>query len=227
MQTQNSIVTELESAVARTQQVGAAGKILEVLQYPDPRLREVSKPVILDVLDPTFQQFLNDLAATMEALRGLGLAAIQVGVASRALVVRDADGSVVKVINPVVTESDGEVTMPEGCLSFPGLYLNIKRPKDVTVEYINEKGERKTAMADGLLARAIVHEIDHLDGKVFTDLVPKILRSGILKKYETKKQKYEAYREGLSAPKSTGPKYAKKTKAERQKEKKKRYGGKR
>ncbi len=228
MSTQNSIVKELETAVARTHQVGNQGKVLDIIQYPDPRLREVSTPVLQDILDPTLQAFLQDMVTTMNHWRALGLAAVQVGVLSRILVVRDNDGSPVVAINPVIVDSDGEVLLNEGCLSFPGLFLNVRRPADVTVQYFDAGGVRRTSMADKMLGRSLLHEMGHLDGELFIDLVPKILRSQVLKKYEVQLGKLETLQKKVATLKANvgKSKYVKKTKAERQKEKKKRAAGK-
>lgn len=215
-----SIANNLETAVENLAQKNS-GRVLDVLQYTDPRLREVSRPV-LNILDPEFQGFLDDMVATMEAYKALGLAAVQVGVPYCALVVRDNDGSPLKIINPVVVDTDGEIEIQEGCLSFAGLFLKIARPEEVTIKYFDETGVQKTSIGNKLLGRAILHEIGHLEGKLFTDEISPILRSGVLRKYELRKRKVAAFLKLGNSGKVSN----KKTKAERKKEKKKRASGK-
>lgn len=167
-----------------------SGAVLQIIQWPDPTLRAVSKPVVSGIVDDKpLQELLDDMVTTMQGYGAVGLAAIQVGVPLRVLVVQDEKRQPVKVINPVVKEADGNSLQREGCLSFPGLFVAIKRPAEVVVEFYDEKGEKKTTVASDLLGRAIQHEIDHLDGKVFLDLVSKINKAEVLRGYERTKKK--------------------------------------
>jgi peptide deformylase len=162
----------------------------QVIIYPNTILQMVSKPVVNDIVtDEELQDVLDDMVFTLQANKAVGLAGIQIGVPLRILVVQDASQEPIKVINPVIKERDGSSWGREGCLSMPGLYLNIKRAKEVVVEYFNEKGELKTTVNDGLLGRAIEHEFDHLDGKMFFENLSKVERSIALQKYSKIKRK--------------------------------------
>lgn len=219
-----SLTRSLEAAVNNVARNLRPGRVLEILEYTDPRLREISTPVVSDILADDFQGLLNDMVATMEAHKALGLAAVQVGVPIRVLVVRDNNGESIKVINPVIVDTDGEISIQEGCLSFPGLFLRITRPSEVTIKYFDETGVQRTSIGDKLLGRAILHELGHLDGKLFTDEISPVLRSGVLRKYELQKRKVSAFikanRRNSTATSKT------KKKADRKKEKKKRSQGK-
>ncbi len=184
------VIDALKACESNIQRIGVPpGSPLVVLPYTDLRLREVSRPMIDDIFKDDFQLFLNNMVSTMVAHYAVGLAAIQVGVPLRVMVVRESDGNPVKIINPVLKDVDTElIEMSEGCLSYPGLFLKLKRPAEATIEFLNEKGELRVATGDKLLGRAILHEMDHLDGKLFVDLVPKVLRRGVIDKYEIKKR---------------------------------------
>ncbi len=162
------------------------GNVLEVLQWPDPRLRQVSRPVISGIIeDQGLQDLLNDMVATMQAYRAVGLAAIQVGVSLRVLVVQDRKLEPVKMINPVIKDVDGRSFEKEGCLSFGGLFVAVERPTEATVEYFDENGDKKVVVVQGLMAKAVVHEMEHLEGKVFLDSVSKMRRQSSLKELES------------------------------------------
>lgn len=164
-------------------------KVLEVLTWPDKRLCRVSTAVTTNICDDEpLQELMDDMVATMNAYRATGLAAIQVGVDLRVLVVRDQK-DVVKIINPIIKSTEGSIHQREGCLSFPGLYVAIRRPEELVIEYHNEKGVRKTTVGRGLLARAIAHEMDHLDGLTFLDRVPRFNRVEIVKNYNRLQKK--------------------------------------
>jgi peptide deformylase len=168
-------------------------QIRGILQYPDERLNVVSAPVLSDIPnDAELQNLLSDMVETMAAFRGVGLAAIQLGVPTRALVV-NVDGNVTKVINPRLVEvSEEQATEKEGCLSFLGVYINVRRPAEVVVEFFDETGTKRTVAGDGLLARAIAHEIDHLDGKTMLDRVSKVERSMALEKHRVAQRRVKA-----------------------------------
>jgi len=143
----------------------------EILEYPDPRLREVAEPVL--TVTPEIQTLVDDMAETMYAAPGCGLAATQLGIALRIFVVDCADEdepSDLRVfINPEILEKDGQVVWNEGCLSFPGVREEIKRAERVKVRALDRAGTSFELEADGLLAVAIQHETDHLNGVLMID----------------------------------------------------------
>lgn len=143
---------------------------LRNLRYEgDEILRKKSKEV--SVVDDRIRTLLNDMVETMYAHDGVGLAAPQVGILKRAVVIDVEDGHVYKMINPKIVEKSGEQVGQEGCLSVKEKKGIVSRPMNVTVEYIDENGEPVTLVAEELLARAICHEVDHLDGILFVDRV--------------------------------------------------------
>ena len=145
---------------------------LRNLRYEgDEILRKKSKEV--SVVDDKIRTLLDDMVETMYAHEGVGLAAPQVGILKRVVVIDVEDGRVYKMINPKVTEMSGEQIGQEGCLSVKEKKGIVNRPMKVTVEYIDENGEPVTLVAEELLARAICHEVDHLDGILFLDRVKK------------------------------------------------------
>ena len=143
--------------------------IREILHYPDPRLRTVAKPV--EVFDDSIRTLVKDMAETMYSAPGIGLAATQVDVHQRVIVIDiTPDKSDLKVlINPQLSELKGETVMEEGCLSVPGVYDNVQRAERVHVKAMDENGQAWEMEAEGLLAVCIQHEIDHLDGILFID----------------------------------------------------------
>lgn len=152
--------------------------ILEILKYPDPRLKKVALPV--REFGPKTIQLVNDMLDTMYAAPGVGLAAPQVGVSQR-VVVLDTDHEnpgkqVYKLINPVITHAEGEVIWEEGCLSVVEFTADVKRAAQVQVKAFDEHGQDIAIEADGLLAVALQHEIDHLDGKLFIDRISRLKR---------------------------------------------------
>lgn len=130
-------------------------------------LRKKCKPV--EKFDEKLWQLLDDMAETMYATNGVGLAAIQVGVLRRAVVI-DVGDNLLELINPEIIKVSGSQTGQEGCLSFPGQYGEVTRPRIVTVRAQDRFGKEYTIKGEDLLARAFCHETDHLDGKVFVDL---------------------------------------------------------
>ena len=156
--------------------------ILNVLTYPDPRLRNFAEPV--KTVDEGIRTLVDDMAETMYAAPGIGLAAVQVDVCKRVIVIDiSEDRSALNVfINPVITGSEGEQEREEGCLSVPGIYAQVRRADSIVVEALDRSGVGFTLQADGLLAVCIQHEIDHLDGKVFVDYLSRIKRDRIRKK---------------------------------------------
>ena len=145
---------------------------LRNLRYEgDEILRKRSREV--SVVDDRIQTLLDDMLETMYTNDGVGLAAPQVGILKRVIVIDVEDGSVYKMINPAIVNKSGEQTGQEGCLSVIETKGDVKRPMNVTVEYLNENSEHVTLNAQGVLARCICHEIDHLEGILFTDRVIK------------------------------------------------------
>ena len=147
---------------------------LEIKTAGDPVLKEICAPI--DKIDKRLRNFLDDMAETMYASDGVGIAAPQVGKAIRAVVVDVDKKNRYDMINPVITRREGSVVDNEGCLSCPNLFGDVERAEKISVEYTNRFGKRKTLNADGLLARCIQHELDHLDGKLFIDIAKNITR---------------------------------------------------
>jgi peptide deformylase len=159
--------------------------------YPDPILRQHCRKV--EVFDQELQDFLDDLAESMYAHRGVGLAAPQVGDTRRAAVVdvgQQEDAPVlVELVNPQVVESSEELSeYEEGCLSFPGEAELVTRPARVTVRALDRKGNPFEIKAEGLLATALQHEIDHLDGIVFIDHISRLKRDLVERRMKKKSQ---------------------------------------
>ena len=142
--------------------------ILKIVKFGDPLLRKVSRPV--DAITPRICTLLDDMIETMRAAGGCGLAAVQVGVLRRVVVIEIEDGKVYELINPKIIAYAGEQQEQEGCLSFPGNYGITKRPKAVTVRATDRHGQEYEITGTDLLARAICHECDHLDGRLYTDV---------------------------------------------------------
>jgi peptide deformylase len=152
--------------------------LLEILKYPDPRLSKMARPVS-NVTDATVQ-LISDMLETMYAAPGVGLAATQVGVLQR-VVVLDVDHenprtNIYKLVNPVVTHSEGQLVWEEGCLSVVDFTAEVRRAEHVQVVALDEHGKERTIEAEGLLAVALQHEIDHLDGKLFIDRISRLKR---------------------------------------------------
>ena len=145
-----------------------------------PVLRQRSAEV--GRVDEQVRRLVEDMFETMDAAKGIGLAANQIGVARRIAVV-DADGDRFALIDPVILEADGRATAEEGCLSVPEIYGDVSRPDRIIVEAIDQEGNRYRKEAAGLKARAIQHEIDHLDGILFLDHLSLMKRQMLLAKY--------------------------------------------
>jgi peptide deformylase len=145
--------------------------IREILEYPDPRLREVAKPV--DAVTDEIRQLAEDMAETMYAAKGCGLAATQIGVDKRVFVVdcagEDEPSDLKVFINPEILETEGAQQFTEGCLSFPGVSEDIKRALRIKVRALGLDGKPFVLEADGLLAVAVQHETDHLNGVLMID----------------------------------------------------------
>lgn len=134
----------------------------------DEILRKKSKEV--EKIDEKIQTLIDDMIETMYKYNGVGLSAVQVGVLKRVVVIDIEDGEGARIfINPKITKTKGEHEVEEGCLSFPNQYAKVVRPKELTVEALDRDGKKFTLKAKDLLAQAIAHEVDHLEGVVFTD----------------------------------------------------------
>jgi len=165
--------------------------ILNILHFPDPRLREKAEPVA--EVNGEIRTLVDDMFETMYDAPGIGLAATQVDVHRRLLV---ADVSSEKddphvFINPVIVEKDGVTVTEEGCLSVPGYYEEVKRAEHIRVRYLDRDGRECEGEFEGLLAVCVQHEIDHLDGKLFVDYLSEAKRSRIRKKLE-KERRHQA-----------------------------------
>ena len=134
----------------------------------DPVLTKISRPV--DKMTPRIQDLITDMLDTMYEAMGVGLAAPQVGILKRVVVIDVGDGPII-LINPEIIEKSGEQTGDEGCLSVPGMSGQVTRPNHVKVKALNEDMEEVVYEGEGLLARAFCHELDHLDGHMYTELV--------------------------------------------------------
>ena len=146
--------------------------ILTIRTDSDPILSKVCRPI--DEITPRITTLLDDMVETMRSAEGVGLAGPQVGVARRIVVVECTPGEVYELINPVIIEKDGIQLGKEGCLSLPGQCGIVSRPMTVTVEATNRNGERFTVTGTGLLARAFCHELDHLEGRLYTDVATSV-----------------------------------------------------
>ena len=142
--------------------------LLKIVKFGDEMLRKVARPV--DEITPRIITLLDDMIETMRKAEGCGLAAPQVGVLRRIAVIEVEEGKVYELINPKIIAFAGEQQESEGCLSNPGEYGITKRPKAVTVRAMDRHGKEYELSGTDLLARAICHECDHLDGKLYTDV---------------------------------------------------------
>ena len=143
--------------------------IRNIREEGDEILKKKSREV--EVIDEKTKELINDMIETMHKYDGVGLAAVQVGILKRIIVIDiyDEKTPIVKLINPVILKQKGEREVEEGCLSFPNKFAKVKRPVEVEVEGLNENGEKVKIKAVELLAQALCHEIDHLNGITFVD----------------------------------------------------------
>lgn len=148
--------------------------ILEIKKAGDKILKEICKPV--EKIDRNIRKLLDDMAETMYKANGVGLAAPQVGIPLRIVVIDVGDG-LIELINPVIIKFEGRERDTEGCLSIPNMYGEVERYSKVVVEALNRRGKKQRLSGEGLLARAFQHEIDHLDGILFIDRADTIQRS--------------------------------------------------
>ena len=162
--------------------------LLEILHFPDPRLRQKAAPVA--VVDDKIRSIVDDMFETMYSAPGIGLAAVQVNILKQIIVIDISEDrkQPLCLINPRILESQGEEKMEEGCLSVPGIYENVKRAEIIKVSYLDQEGKTIESEISGLLSVCIQHEMDHLVGKLFVDYLSEMKRNRIRKKLEKNRQ---------------------------------------
>ncbi len=158
--------------------------MLEIKEYGQSVLREKSLPV--KEITPEILNLIRDMAETMYATSGVGLAAPQIGVSKRIMVIDGEEDGLIVLINPIIVKSEGEAIEEEGCLSIPEVYSKVKRSLKVTVKALNENGEPIELTKEGLIARTLQHELDHLEGILFIDRIGKVKRQILLDKLKKK-----------------------------------------
>ena len=168
--------------------------IRKILTEPDPFLRQTSLDV--EVVNDEIRSLMNDMLETMYNAPGIGLAAIQIGVPKRVIVIdlsrNEEEKNPLYFVNPeIIINSKNDISYEEGCLSVPGQFAEINRPDKCRVKYLDYNGVEKTTDADGLLATCIQHEIDHLEGILFIDYLSKLKKSMIVKKLSKQKKSLE------------------------------------
>jgi len=163
--------------------------ILNILKYPDKKLRTIAKPVVS--VDETIKQQVKDMFETMYEAPGIGLAATQVNFHKRIIVIDVSEqcNEPICLINPEIIEKSGEIQWEEGCLSVPDYYENVIRANDIKVQALNQNGETFELEASEMLSVCIQHEIDHLDGILFIDHLSKLKQKRLKKKTEKKVKK--------------------------------------
>jgi len=162
--------------------------ILKILQYPDERLHTIAKPVL--VVDDTIRKLAADMAETMYAAPGVGLAATQVDVHQQVIVmdISDTHDGLLVLVNPEIISSSGESVHEEGCLSVPGIYEKVQRAERVTVRALSLEGKTFTLEADGFLATCVQHEMDHLKGRVFVEYLSQLKQSRVRTKLSKRRR---------------------------------------
>jgi len=164
--------------------------VRKILTEPNKILRQVSQPV--EKVSDEERELMKDMLETMYSLRGIGLAAIQIGVPKRIIVLdiskEENKKNPMYFVNPIIKNKNKELaTYEEGCLSVPGQFAEIDRPSECDLEYLDYDGKKQLLHATGLLATCIQHEIDHCDGKLFIDYLSKLKKSIIIKKLSKQK----------------------------------------
>lgn len=169
--------------------------VREILIWPDPILKQKAKPVAK--VDDSIRTLVKDMFETMYAADGVGLAAPQVGILQRVIVLdttpRQPESKPIAMINPEIIAMEGETTYTEGCLSIPGEAEDVDRAAIVTVKFLDPEGQEQTLRCDGLLAIAVQHETDHLNGTVFVDHVSTLKREIIRKRMKRLKSEREQH----------------------------------
>lgn len=165
--------------------------LLDILEFPDPRLRTKAKPVT--VVDDKIRKLCDDMLETMYAAPGIGLAATQVNVHQRIVVIDTSEekNQPLVLINPTFDVVEGEQQYDEGCLSVPGFYETVTRAEKIRLKALDRNGQPYELIAEGLLSVCIQHELDHLDGKLFVDHISKLKRDRIRKKLEKEHKEKE------------------------------------
>ena len=166
----------------------------QILTEPNKILRE--KSLFVEKIDEDLQKLMDDMLETMYAAPGIGLAAIQVGIPKRVIVLdiaqKDGPRNPIFIINPeIIEKSENNSTYEEGCLSVPGQFAEIDRPDKCHIKYLDYHGQPKEIKAEGMLATCIQHEIDHLEGILFIDYLSKLKKSMIVKKLSKQKRAIE------------------------------------
>ena len=160
--------------------------VLPIVKYGDPVLRNPTQPV--GEIDAALQKLIDDMVDTMYAAPGVGLAANQVGIGKRLtvidLTVGKKPGNLHILINPELVEMEGQITEEEGCLSIPDFVENVTRAERVKVRFTDRNGQQREMRGEGLMARALCHEIDHLNGNLYIDHVRGFKKDRILKKIQ-------------------------------------------
>ena len=169
--------------------------IRKILTEPDPFLRQISHDV--EKVDKEIRTLMNDMLETMYAAPGIGLAAIQVGVPKRVIVIdlsKEDEKKPLYFVNPkIIIKSKNNSTYEEGCLSVPGQFAEVDRPNQCHISYLDYNGKKKKLKAEGLLATCIQHEMDHLEGILFIDYLSKLKKSMIIKKLSKNKVNREIF----------------------------------
>lgn len=170
--------------------------ILNILQYPDERLHDSAKPVAK--IEDRIQKLVEDMSDTMYAASGIGLAATQVNVQERVIVIdiSESRDDLLVLINPEIILKEGTIIFEEGCLSVPGVFDRVERSERVKVRALDKLGEEFDLDAEGILSVCIQHEIDHLDGKVFVEYLSRLKQGRIIKKLKKQQQNLD-YQEVL------------------------------
>ncbi len=187
-------------APAQAPSYGIPMALLDILHFPDPRLRIRAKPVA--AVTDAHRRLIRDMLETMYAAPGIGLAATQVGVAERVIVVDVSDeGDEPRgYINPEILSADGKEVMQEGCLSVPGVFEEVERAERIRFRALDPEGKPVEFDADGLLAVCLQHEIDHLDGRLFVDYLSELKRKRIRKRLEKEEQEKKERGSRASSP---------------------------
>lgn len=164
--------------------------VLEIRKYPDEILKKKAIPVA--EIDKNIQKLIDDMIETMYKANGVGLAAPQVGISKKLIVVdtsaREENNSLIVLINPEIINSEGEILSEEGCLSLPGFTTRLKRGEKILVKGFDRNGKKIEIYAEGLLARVLQHEIDHLDGMLIIDRISSLKRELFRRKYQKVKK---------------------------------------
>ena len=163
--------------------------LLTILRYPDPRLHKLAAKV--DRVDDKIRKLIKDMADTMYAAPGVGLAATQVDVHKRVIIIETSEtrDQLNVFVNPEIVAASGEADCEEGCLSVPGVYEKVRRAERLAARALNAAGETSTLEAHGLLAVGIQHEMDHLEGKVFVEYLSRLKQNRILAKLRKQERK--------------------------------------